>query len=240
MSLIPGNNFIFKIKMTPEIIIHNSISLDGSLTGFVPDMSLHYSIAGSYNPNAHLIGADTIISGIEMFGEGIPVESLSDFKQPQRDETLPYWVLIDSRGRLKGMLHTCRRFEYCRDVIILISKNTPSDYIAHIRKRNYRYIITGHDKVDIKSGLDLLNEQFNINRILTDTGRVLGNILLNQGLVNEISLLVHPVIVGDKCYPMFSNIKTLQHLKQKEMQNYENGCTWIAYKVGNSEISHRD
>jgi len=44
-------------NMKPEIIIHNSISLDGSLTGFMPDMSLHYKIAGDYKPHAHLMNA---------------------------------------------------------------------------------------------------------------------------------------------------------------------------------------
>lgn len=221
--------------MKPEIIIHNSISLDGSLTGFMPDMGLHYSIAGSYNPDAHLIGADTIISGNEMFGEGIPEELASDFEQPQREETLPWWVIVDSRGRLKGMLHTCRRFEFCRDVIVLISKSTPSDYIAHLRKRNYRYVLAGNDKADIKLAIDLLTEQFGIKKILTDTGRVLGNILINLEMVNEISLLIHPLIVGEKCYPMFSDVKATMNLKQKKSENYENGCTWITYTIENSK-----
>ena len=217
--------------MLPEIIIHNSISLDGSLTGFMPDMGLHYSIAGSYNPDAHLIGADTIISGNEMFGEGIPDEINSDFEQPQRDETLPWWVIVDSRGRLKGMLHTCRRFEYCRDVIILISKSTPSDYISHLRKRNYRYIIAGNEKVDIKSALKLLSDQFSIKKILTDTGRSLGNILINLGLVEEISLLIHPLVVGEKCYPMFSDVKENLNLNLTHSESYDNGCVWNVYKL---------
>lgn len=71
--------------MKTEIIIHNSISADGSLTGFIPDMENHYKIAGEYKPDAHLIGSETIIKGIYMFGEGIPDEKPSDFKPPQRD-----------------------------------------------------------------------------------------------------------------------------------------------------------
>lgn len=35
----------------------------------------------------------------------------------------------------------------------------------------------------------------------------MGNILLNQGLVKEVSLLIYPVIVGKKTYNIFSNIK---------------------------------
>jgi len=217
--------------MIPEIIIHNSISLDGSLTGFMPDMGLHYSIAGSYNPDAHLIGADTIISGNELFGEGIPEEVNSDYEQPQRDEKLPWWVIVDSRGRLKGMLHTCRRFEFCHDVILLVSKSTPSDYITHLRKRNYRYIIAGDDKVDIKTALDLLSEEYSIKKILTDTGRTLGNILINLGLVQEISLLIHPLITGNKSYPMFSDVRANLNLRLTNSESYDNGCVWNVYKI---------
>src|SRR5512135_907136 len=100
--------------MKPYLIIHNSVSIDGSLTGFMPDMELHYRIASGFKPDAHLIGADTIISGNEMFGEEIPEEIDSDFNPPNRNPELPLWVIVDSRGRLRGMLHTCRRFEFCR------------------------------------------------------------------------------------------------------------------------------
>jgi len=75
--------------MKQEMIIHNSISIDGSLTGFMPDMALHYKIAGDYHPQAHLIGADTVITGQEMFGQGIPEEMPSDLERPQRPENLP-------------------------------------------------------------------------------------------------------------------------------------------------------
>ncbi len=49
--------------MKTEIIIHNSVNIDGSLTGFMPDMGLHYKIAGEYKLDAHLIGSETIIKG---------------------------------------------------------------------------------------------------------------------------------------------------------------------------------
>jgi hypothetical protein len=60
--------------MKSEIIIHNSVSLDNSLTVSKPDMGLHYKIAGDYKPDTHLIGSETVIKGNEMFGEGIADE----------------------------------------------------------------------------------------------------------------------------------------------------------------------
>lgn len=219
--------------MEPGIIIHNSVSLDGSLTGFMPDMALHYRIAGDYQPDAHLIGSETIIKGIEMFGEGIPEETDNDFISPKRDNLLPWWVIVDSGGKLKGILHTCRRFEYCRDVIVLISETTPVDYINHLTERNYRFIISGKEKVDLKKAIEELRISSGITKILTDTGRILGNLLLNMGLVTEISLLVHPVLIGERCYPMFSELTANLNLKLRKSEQFENGCIRMVYSIVN-------
>ena len=217
--------------MKPEIIIHNSVSLDGSLTGFMPDMELHYRIAGQYKPDAHLIGSATVIAGNEMFGESIPQELPGDFEQPVRDSMLPWWIIVDSGAKLKGMLHTCRRFEYCRDAILLVSHATPAEYINHLKERNYRFIVAGEDKVDINHALELLNKQFGTNKILTDTGMVLGNLLIDQKLVNEISLLIHPLIVGKACYPVFSDAAGIINLRLKKSESFENGCVWNVYTL---------
>jgi len=193
--------------MLPKIVIHNSISIDGSLTNFEPNMGLHYQIAGNYKPDIHLIGSNTIKTGIEMYGNGVPPEEKNDFEKQKRDENLPLWVIIDTKGGLKGLLYTCRRFEFCKDVIVLVSEKTPKNYLEHLKERNYDYHIVGQNHVNLKNALNLLAEKYNVKTVLTDAGKILGNLLLNQGLVSEVSLLVHPVIVGNKSYNMFGDIK---------------------------------
>jgi 2,5-diamino-6-(ribosylamino)-4(3H)-pyrimidinone 5'-phosphate reductase len=221
--------------MESEIIIHNSVSLDCSLTGFIPDMELHYKIAGGYKPDAHLIGSETIIKGNELFGAGVPEEVPGDFISPQRDPGLPWWVIVDSGGRLEGLLHTCRRFEFCRDVIVLVSESTPGNYLRHLTERNYQYVVAGKGKVDLKAAIDHLRLKSGIMKLLTDTGRELGNILLNMGIVSEISLLVHPLIIGEKCYPMFSDVKANLNLKLKKSEQFKNGCIWMVFSVENEQ-----
>ena len=85
--------------MIPKIILHNSISLDGSLINFDVNMELHYQIASKYNPDAHLIGSNTIKTGIEMYGS-TPPEEKKDYNKPDRDDNLPYWIIIDTKGML--------------------------------------------------------------------------------------------------------------------------------------------
>ncbi len=214
-----------------KLILHNSISINGSLTNFEPNMGLHYKIAGSYKPCGHLIGSNTIIAGIELYGQGVPKERKGDFKKQKRDASLPFWFIPDSKGSLQGLLHTCRQFEFCRDVIILISESTPDAYIKHLQERNYDFLVAGTEKVNFKTAFELISEKYNVRTILTDTGSILGNLLLNQGFVNEISLLIHPVLIGIRPYPVFSEVTKNIRLILQKSEIYEEGFVHLVYKV---------
>jgi 2,5-diamino-6-(ribosylamino)-4(3H)-pyrimidinone 5'-phosphate reductase len=217
--------------MLPKVIIHNSVSLDGSLTDFEPNMELHYQIAGNYKPDAHLIGSNTVKVGTELYGEGVPPEEAKDFEKPKRAGSLPYWVIPDTEGALKGLLHTCRRFEFCKDVIVLVSEATPKEYLKHLEERDYNYHVVGKKHVDLEEALELLYEKYEVKNVLADTGRVLGNLLLTHGLASEISLLIHPVIVGNKSYNMFSNVSEAVSLKLDKTEILGKGYVWLVYTV---------
>lgn len=224
--------------MRPKVILHNSISIDGSLSCFEPNMQLHYELAGSFKADMHLIGSHTITAGVELYGNGIPLEGPSDFIKPKRSNNLPAWVVVDSKGRLEGMLHTCRRFDLCRDVIMLVSQKTPKRYLQYLDERHYKYHIIGRVAVDLRKALDLLSTGYHVKTLLTDTGRILGNLLLNQGLVDEISLLVHPVIVGGKSsYNMFKDITRNLSLTLVKCERMEKQFIWLVYQVKEKESS---
>jgi riboflavin biosynthesis pyrimidine reductase len=70
-----------------------------------------------------------------------------------------------------------------------------------------------------------------INRILADTGRVLGNLLLNTGLVSNLSLLVQPLIVGSNGYRMFDDISNDINLSLVKTELLEKGVVWLHYEI---------
>lgn len=217
--------------MRPKVILHNSISLDGSLTSFEPNMQLHYQIAGCYKADAHLIGSNTIKTAIELFGEGVPPEEASDFQKPKRDKKLPLWVIIDSKGTLEGVLHTCRRFELCRDVVVLVSKKTSKRYLRYLDDRRYDHHCIGTNSVDLKEALLLISKKYHVKKVLSDTGRILGNLLLNQGLVDEISLLIHPVIVGKDSYSIFYDIEKNMAVSLVKSKRIKQHYIWLVYQL---------
>lgn len=219
------------IDMLPRVIIHNSVSLDSSFLNFEVNMGLHYQIAANYRADAHLIGSNTAKTGIEMYGGKIPPEENSDFEKPIKDETLPYWVIIDTKGVLKDLLHIFRRFEFSKDVIVLISKTTPEDYIQYLSDRKYDHHIVGDEHVNLKKALHLLSNNYGTRTVLTDTGRILGNLLLNQRLADEISLLTHPCIVGDQAENLFKNITSNIKLKTIRFEVLDDNYIWQVYQV---------
>ncbi len=217
------------IRMLPKVIIHNSVSLDGSLTNFEPNMEVHYRIAGEFRPQITLIGSVTAKMGVQMFG-GCPPEEKSDFEEPKRNKSLPVWAIIDTQGAMQGILHAARRFEYAKSVVVVISEKTPLDYVQYLKERNYPFFVVGKDKVNLERALELLSEKFSAQRILTDTGSVLSNLLLEQRLVSEVSLLVHPIVVGKTSYNMFSSIHKPFSMKLVKAKTLEAGLVWLVYR----------
>jgi len=217
-----------------KTIMHNSVSLDGSFINFDVDMGLHYQLASRFEADAHLIGSDTIRAGIELYDGNVPSENESDFVKPKRAKGLPYWVIVDSKGKTKGLLHTCRRFEFCKDVIVLISRKTNAGLIDYLKQRSYDYLVCGDAYVDFIKAYKDLTEKYGIRTIMVDSGPTLNGVLFDKGLIDEISLLVFPVVVGKKSDKLLAHLNTGNQnvsLKLLEHDNLDKGLIWLKYQV---------
>jgi len=215
---------------TPKVILHSSISLDGSLLGFAVDMQAHYHIVGSYHADVHLVGSNTAKEGLKMFCPRIPEEKSGDFIRPKRDKSLPLWVIPDTKGQLKGVLHVLRGFDLCRDILIVVSGQTPKAYIEYLKKRDYAFHAVAKKHVDYADLFKFLVKEHEAKIILTDTGKILNCLLLNKGLIDEISLLVHPVMVGKKRYPLLGD--ATENIRLRLIKNKVAGKdkVWLVYK----------
>jgi len=216
--------------------MHNTISLDGALKDFEINLELHYQIATRYAADVHLVGSQTAKTGIDSFTERIPREKKADFVKPEirPDDERPSWTIVDSQGLLKDLLHVLRRSEYCKEVIILVSKKTPKSYIKYLKDRHYDIIVAGEDRVDIKQALEVLYERYYTRTVLTDTGGTLTSILLENGLVDRISLLISPLLVGGKPDQLFERLKpseTAINLRLLKMEIFDENYVLLLYRV---------
>ena len=217
----------------------NTISLDGSIKDFELDIGLHYEVADKIKADAHLIGSETAKTGIELFTEAVPSEEPSDFARPsvKSEDPKPYWVIPDSKGKLKGLLHVYRKSCYCKDVIVIVTTKTPEDYIAYLKERNYNIITAGEDSVDFRVAFDRLSMQYNVRTILTDSGGGLTSTLLKEGLVDEVSLLFSPVVVGKNATGLFRHLENKVNLELIRGERIRGNHMLISYRVLTNTIS---
>jgi 2,5-diamino-6-(ribosylamino)-4(3H)-pyrimidinone 5'-phosphate reductase len=179
--------------MLPRVILHNAVSVDGRFDGFTPDMGLFYGLITRWNEDATLCGSNTFLSAPETI---LPEEpgDLEPLTVDPKDKR-PLLVIPDSRGRIKSW-HHWRRQPYWRDYVTLCSKITPREHLDYLRKLQIHVIQIGDDHVELRAALEELNARFGVAAVRADCGGTLNGALLRAGLVDEISILIHPAVVG--------------------------------------------
>jgi 2,5-diamino-6-(ribosylamino)-4(3H)-pyrimidinone 5'-phosphate reductase len=220
--------------MLPRVILHNAVSVDGRFDGFTPDLGLFYGLVSRWHENATLCGSHTFLSAPET----ILPEEPGDLEPLTIDpkDTRPLLVIPDSRGRIKTW-HHWRRQPYWRDYVSLCSKTTPREHIAYLRKLHIHLIEAGEDHVDLRMALEELNARFGVTVIRADSGGTLNGALLRAGLVNEISLLIHPMLAGGTSPRSLFQAPDLAPgvagiaCRLKHLERLGNDVVWLIYDV---------
>jgi len=176
----------------PRRIIHNAISLDGRMDRLNVELGPYYRLAINMDADAILSGSSTGLA-VE---EPIPEEIQEDVA-PEIDpgDERPLFVVPDSKGSII-IWHWLRKQPYWRDVVVLFSNSTPNDNRDYLMRLGVQYIITGEEKVSLQDALEELSRKFDVEKVRVDGGGTLNGILLRQGLVDEISVLIHPYLIG--------------------------------------------
>jgi 2,5-diamino-6-(ribosylamino)-4(3H)-pyrimidinone 5'-phosphate reductase len=224
--------------MLPKVILHTTASLDGRITNFPADLELYYTLAAQWNPDAILFGSGTVLAAVrDNPALEVPPEHEEMFTPPAgQPDPRPLLVIADSRGQVRCW-DAIRRWPYMRDVIALCSEKTPGEYLAYLRERKITAIVSGSDHIDMRAALEALNREYGVHVVRVDSGGTLNSVLLNCGLVDEVSVLVHPVIAGGKssptlCDPEQAGISGLQvplvHVKTEVMKD---GIVWSRYSL---------
>ena len=216
--------------------MHNQVSLDGAISGFQIDMGTYYGIVNDFKPEMYLVGSNTARSGIKIFSQGNSDETKEDFIKPENisGDHRPFWVIPDSEGKLEGLLHIFRKYEHCRDVIVLVSKETPDSYLQYLNDRQYTTIVSGEVKVDFKRAFNILEESYNFETILTDNGGLLSSVLFDKGLINQVSMIISPTLTDKKNPKLFRELKLGKRvisLEPTEVKILENKDIWLLLDV---------
>jgi 2,5-diamino-6-(ribosylamino)-4(3H)-pyrimidinone 5'-phosphate reductase len=163
----------------PRVIVHVAVSLDGATTGFEADVARFYELARTWDEDVTLAGADTILA---------QEHALADAPRPGPTPGAPLLAVVDGRRRVSqwDALRDCGHWS---DVVALRAAAGADD-------SGVRELSTGGERVDLRAALSTLHQEDGAEVVRVDSGGSLTGALLHAGLVDEISLLVHPCLAG--------------------------------------------
>lgn len=162
-----------------HVVVHAAVSLDGATTGFEADVARFYELVRTWDEDVTLAGADTILA---------QEQALADAARPGPTPGAPLLAVVDGRRRVRqwDALRDCGHWS---DVVALRAAAGADD-------SGVRELVTGGGRVDLQAALSMLHEQDGAEVVRVDSGGGLTGALLHAGLVDEISLLVHPCLAG--------------------------------------------
>lgn len=223
--------------MKPKVIIFNGLSLDGRMDSGTAgiDMGLYYSIAARWNAEAMLSGSNTMLAAPMEPDEDSEVEIPAEPKE-LHPLAVPYMVVADSRGRF----HHWRAMQvqpFWRETVALCSLATPREYLKELESARVPYIVAGEEKIDFRRALEELNARFGIQTVRIDSGGILNGVLLREGLVDEVSILIEPVLVGGESprslfvAPDILSPEQVIPLRLIHFEQVAENVLWLRYEV---------
>jgi len=220
--------------MLPRVIQFNEVSLDGRMDWLASDMGLYYSLAARWQPDAMLSGSSTVLPAFAS------VEELPEGKEAEPQELhpnhVPFLVVVDSRGQIRKW-RRIKREPYWRNVVVLCSRATPLVYLDYLQQCHVGCIVAGDDHVDLKAALEELNARYGIKTVRVDSGGRLNGILFRAGLVNEVSVLINPCLVGGTsprsifAAPDLTSPDGVIPLKLIHVETLQDNVVWLRYEV---------
>ena len=215
--------------MRPETILFCMMSADGSFISERLDIDLYYETGYALGADAVMAGADSMLTGLEGFAGKSPDESYPEDKAG--DDSLPWLVISDSRGRLMGHLGHYRHMEYIRDVIVLISESTPPSYVRYLEDNRYRYVKSGAERCDLDAALEKLGGDFGIKLIRIDSVGALAGAFLEGGLADRLVFIMSPFIARTPSLRPFGGLSKDIAMELVSSEELRDGHIMATYKA---------
>lgn len=179
--------------MHPYVILHMGISLDGRIDWGGGSDNPYYELVEQFHADTDISGSNTILQANFPDDPQKVLGGIYDEWIKKSDR--PIHAIVDSKGRIKNW-EVIKKQPWWRDYVSLCSEETPQTHLQYLRQVGIAYIIAGKQHVDLRDALEQLNLRFGTQRVRVDSGGVLNGVLLREGLVDEVSVIISPSLVG--------------------------------------------
>lgn len=226
----------------PYIICHMVMSIDGKVTGdFLskPECGSatesYYQINRDYHADAFACGRVTME---ESFTHGYQ-PNLSGFADIiiQREDYIAdkdtgfFAVAFDRHGRLGWQTAKIIDDDPGYDnahIIEVLCEDASDAYLAYLQSIGVSYIFAGKEELNLSLALDKLYRLFGIKKLLLEGGSIINGAFERENVINELSLVVAPMIAGTEGKPLFYESE-IQNYTLTETKLLPDSAIWLHY-----------
>ncbi len=169
---------------------------------------------------------------------GVVMEKIGVNKRTNTPEKIPVtFVVIDNNPHLNEKGVNYLKAWTKRLIIVTTNTNHPAKKDSSVEVLEYS------GDIDFKDMLNALRETYGFERLTIQTGGTLNAVWLREGLLDEISIVIAPVLIGGKDTKALIEgeaLKTLEDLKKAKAlellscKRMENSYLHLRYKVINN------
>ncbi|WP_404287941.1 dihydrofolate reductase family protein [Glutamicibacter arilaitensis] len=233
----------------PYVIIHTHTSIDGNIDGmdlpaFEAGSQLYQDLA--LTPGKQVLNVDAYLNG-----KTSTEDNITHYKVPEVDKNAAqvpagdyiaepdagmYYVSIDPRGELAWVTNTFGYGGVPAHFLEVLTDKASNAYKDFLRRKNISYIIAGTDQVDYGVMLAKLAD-LGIKRLMVGGGGTINWSFLQQGLVDEVSMVLAPIANGDPEAPRFftarepySTVSPVA-LQLSSVEDLGDSIVWLRYTV---------
>lgn len=157
-----------------------------------------------------------------------------DFMLDEEDMTGFYAIAFDPKGKLGWKSNRIEDPDGDpgydgAQIIEVLTEEADKRYLAYLQEMKIPYIFAGEKEIDVEVALFKLKSIIGIENILLEGGSVVNGYFQRAGVIDELSLVVSPVIAGDKSKPLFDG-SIIDDFRLNEVKDCGNGVLWTRYK----------
>jgi riboflavin biosynthesis pyrimidine reductase len=121
-------------------------------------------------------------------------------------------------------------------VVALLSERVSDEYLALLRAHEVSYLLAGAREISLPLALGKIGERFGVKTLMVEGGGRINGAMLRAGLVDEVSLLLAPVVDGRTGTPALfdadANAFSPRRLVLAHVERRADDVLWLRYRVG--------
>lgn len=226
--------------MKPYIVCHMMSSLDGHALTDGWDRAfkkaagdLYEKLAQTFEFDAWICGRVTMqeIAHDEGYPTGLAKSSIPRTHHIVERSAETYAVSIDPQGKV-GWKSSQALGSH---VVEVLTEAVADDYLAYLQSIGVSYVFAGKTEIDLQQVITILAEELNCKRLIVEGGPHVSGSFINAGLVDEVSVLVLPLVDGRGEHPASFEVassawKQPAHLQLTSAEVQEGGAVWLRYQ----------